>query len=55
MGAIQAYGSSAPSKAPLVLYVHGSHNGSTWSYTTHSMISIHRIAAKGADLALSRS
>ena len=44
---------SAPLKAPFGLYV-CSHNGFTWSYTTLSMI-IHKMAAKGADLAPSGS
>ena len=41
---------SAPSTAPLGLYVCCC-NGSIWSYTTHCMISMHRMAAKGSDLA----
>ena len=39
-GAIQAYGSLGSLKSSLS-FVCGSHNGSTWSYTTHSMISMH--------------
>ncbi len=40
---------SAPSTAPLGLFV-CSHNGSIWSYTTHSMISMHRMAAKDSSV-----
>ena len=38
-GAIQTYGPSAPSKAPLGLCL-CSYNGSIWSYTTRSIISM---------------
>ncbi len=41
---------SAPSKASVV--VCGSHNGSTWSYTTLSMISMCRIRAYSSVLEL---
>ncbi len=53
-GAIQAYGSLGSLKSSLSFVCDG-HNGSTWSYTTHSMIGMRRMAAKGADLALSGS